>query len=380
MMGSMHEGNAQQPIEFGPSHLEAVPLRALNELPQVRTSYDPESLQDLARSIMSQKSVDKTKDFTTTDFDLTSPLSVGRHSPSSAKLFLADHADFYEIASSDRTQFGDLRTLDDGRIAILTAGHRRKRAVHLLVDQLGLDAARVTVRADVRNDIPFAMALGLQLRENNHERPPAYDEARAIALYFKHIHTQTGLAPNVGRMSAELGFSETKVREALSFASLPARVQAFAADGVLPFSTLRRLRPLQEAYERFFSQDGHDAGNTKSVEDELIIFCNKLLNSRLSGKMEQHLGEMIQNKVLEIKGQADYQQGLFLLEPEHSSQRRADSSRGIAKLAFSILNHHIRYNELSSESLEELTKSLEQARRVAASRSTVLDTFDQPAS
>ena len=113
------------------------------------------------------------------------------------------------------------------------------------------------------------------------------------------------------------------------------------------------------------------------IEDELVVFCNKLLNLKLSGKGDQSRHTMIQNKIKEIAGQASYQEGLFLLEPEFASRRRAESSHGLARLAFSIITHQLRLNELSPENLEQLSQSLEAARREAASRRVSLDIFDE---
>jgi len=261
----------------------------------------------------------------------------------------------------------------------LNAGHRRKRAIYRLIDQLGVSPEEVGVRANVGDNMTFVEALGDQLRENNHERVPIHDEARAIALQYEDIQRRTGVAPNIKKLGTDLGFGETKVREALSFATLPPRIQAFVADGLLSYGVVRRLRPLHEAYARYCASRDHSGDVAQLAEDELVTFSNQLLNLKLSGRVDQQRAAMIQNKVKEIEGRAEYQDGLFLLEPEPAASRRAESSQGLARLAFSVISHQIRFHELSKESLDELAESLQAAREIAASRHAVLDVFESKA-
>ncbi|HJM04226.1 MAG TPA: hypothetical protein QF549_01140 [Candidatus Saccharimonadaceae bacterium] len=372
----MSEGISQELIEFGPSSLEAVPLLAINKFEQVRTNYDQERLEELATSIMKEGSLGKGGSVGSADFNLVEPIGVGRHDKSSLRRYINDHGEYHQIARADRKTPSDLRPLDDGRFIILNYGHRRTLAIHSLIQAFGLDAERATVSSHVGDNIEFAKALADQLRENNHDRLPPYDEARAIALQYDDLIRKTGVAPNIKKLGLELGFSETKVRDALAFATLPRRIQAFAADGLLPFGVIRNLQPLQEAYGRLYQ---HRSGTEAAalIEHELVVFCNKLLNLKLSGKGDQSRHTMIQNKIKEIAGQASYQEGLFLLEPEFASRRRAESSHGLARLAFSIITHQLRLNELSPENLEQLSQSLEAARREAASRRVSLDIFDE---
>ncbi len=377
-MVHMSGGNPQELIVFGPSHVEMVPYLAINELPQVRQKYDPEALADLALSMETtpDQEIEETTKITGNNFDLMTPLSIGRHTLKSAKVFLREHADFHEIPSEKRRHVDELARLSDGRIAILNAGHRRKRAVAILAKKYGLNIGAVVINSDVRDDIPFARALGLQLRENNHDRPPAYDEARAISLCYKDTLRHTGSAPSVQRVARELGFSETKVRDALAFGSLPSTIQGLARDGTLPYGTIRRLKPLNDLYERLYAGPDH-ATVVKSVEDELLAFCNRLLNNKLSGKADQNHQLMIEGKMRELQNQAEYQEGLFLVEPEIAARRRQESTASLSKLALSVIRYQIRTGALPLDAMGSLVDMLQEARLVQESRRVVLDTFEE---
>lgn len=373
----MPGGEATAPIRFGPTHLDYVPIAVINELPQVRTKYKEDDLEDLATAIINNPDIDgNTGAVTTDDFDLLNPLKLGRHEPASAKKYLKDHGDYYKIPSKQRVAFDDLAKMEDGSTVISIAGHRRKRAIAMLLRRLEINPGDVEIAADVRWNLNFVEAQAMQLRENVYERPPVQDEARAIALFYEDLTLRNGTPPQIGRFASQLGFSETKVRDALAFASLPDSVQAYTINGLLSYSTVRRLKVLADAYEKYYSAADPKV-RTKNVEHELIGFCNYMVRMELSGNAEQRRARMIDNKAKEIFGQADYQQeGLFLLEASSPESRRQTTTQQLSKLAFAVLKHQIKQSELSLEALEELDKELQQAKDIAISRSTVLDLFD----
>lgn len=368
----------KDPILFGPIHMEYVPLAAINELSQVRTSYNSEALQDLATSIINNPTIeDHPEAISSRDFDLLNPLKVGRHTKKSAARYIQAHGDYYEISVQDRQNVDDLTPLDDDTAIISIAGHRRKRAITLLMRQFNLDPSEVFVAADVRQEIRFVDAQAMQLRENVYDRPPAQDEARAISLFYEDIMHRTGATPSIVHFAAQLGFSETKVRDALSFACLPERIQAFTNDGLLSYTTVRRVKTLQDAYKRYYAHLDDSALIEKNVEHELVTFCNQMVAMELSGNTEQRRARMIENKSKEIFGQAEYQQeGLFFLESATPQIRRQTSSQQLSRLAFNVITHQIRQSELSLDALNELEEALRIAKNLAHSRHTTFDLLD----
>ena len=378
---NMSGGETQKrPIRFGPSHVDYVPITAINELPQVRVAYNREALDELATAIVNNPDIDADTP-ETEDFDLLHPLNLGRHDAASAKRYIKDHGDYYGIPSAKRSDAGSLVAMEDGSKIISIAGHRRKRAIAVLMGRYDIDPLDVQVAADVRWNIGFAEAQGMQLRENVYDRPPAQDEARAIALFYQDIVAREHKQPHIGKFAAQLGFSETKVRDALAFSSLPDSVQAYTTNGLLPYSVVRRLKPLADAYRRFYAHITDPEKIERNIEHELVAFCNQMVQMDLSGNAEQRRARMIDNKTKEIFGQADYQQeGLFLLESATPERRRQTSSVQLSTLAFTVIRHQIKQNELSLPALEELEKALQQAKDIAVSRNTLLDIFDESAS
>jgi len=359
-------------VYFGPKYLNYVPLTAINELPQVRAKYDQDSLNELATSIVVDASVEgHAEDVTSAAFDLIKPITVGRHDRASARRYINDHAEYYRIARKDRVSVSDMVPMDDNSRIISIAGHRRKRAIQLLLGRFEIGPEDAMVAADERWNVSFAQAQGLQLRENVYDRPPAQDEARAIDLFYRDIVRRTGKAPLIAQFASQLGFSETKVRDALAFASLPESIQAFTYDNLLPYSTIRRVKVLSDAFERFY-RGVEPTIAKKHVEDDLITFCNQMVNMDLSGNTEQRRARLIENKAKEIFGQADYQQeGLFFLPSASPEARRQTSSSQLASLAINVLKHQIKSGEIPVDRLDELQAAIIAATDLAKSQVTL---------
>jgi hypothetical protein len=338
-------------IAFGPKRLEQVSYHTINELQQVRQTYDPSGIEELALSMEDGSS----QGVGTDAFELANPLLMGRHTPISAKKYIAEHGDYYRIAKKDRTDYQDLIPSEDGSALILIAGHRRRRAIHHLLTKNNISPINARVAGNVRDEIDFGQAIGLQLRENVYERPSPQDEARAIDLSYRYQAERLGHAPNVRLLSKQLGFSETKVREALDFASLPLSVQEYTASGVLSYSVVRQLRPLYDAFLKHYSQED---GVTQNVYAEASVreFCETILKQRLSGRTEEKISLTISNRTKEILGKAVYQQLEFgLLADDNEVLRRKDrSGRQLAVTAIGVMRHRIGLGEIKSDELEEL--------------------------
>lgn len=339
-------------IDFGPKRLELIPYLAVNELEQVRTSYDPAGIEELARAIQSGNGADI---LSSDAYELGNPLSMGRHTKESAKRYIHDHGDFYGIPTRERMDYQDLTPFDDDTANILIAGHRRRRAIGHLLKVNNIDPGSARVASNVRDEIDFGQAIGLQLRENVYERPSPQDEARAIDLSYRYNIEKLGHAPNVRQLAKQLGFSETKVRDALTFASLPAAIQEYTASGLLSYSVVRQLKPL---YDAFLIMHKDEAPEVRAIRAEMSVreFCDTILRRRLAGKTEERISQAITNRTKEIQGMADYQQISFELFIEESRiERRVDvAGRQLASTAIAVMRYRLRLGEIKDSEIQEL--------------------------
>ncbi len=355
--GTRHHGEL---IDFGPKSLELVPFHAVNELPQVRRQYDEAAIAELAEAIMAGRDTDG---LTSEAFELANPILAGRHTRDSARRYIDEHGDYFKIPTKERVDPQDLTPLDDDTAIILIAGHRRRRAVGHLLERHNIPPVTARIAANVREDIEFGQAMGLQLRENVYDRPSPQDEARAIDLSYRYLSEKTGVVPSIRRLAGQLGFSETKVRDALAFASLPESIQQMTHEKVLPYSIVRQLKPLYDAYLALYPSESI-AERHRRAEKELQTFCNVMLTRTLSGNVDAKRSQLIANAVKEAQGKAQYQQEeLFFYEEAELDFRHKNSGRVLAQTALSVLRYRLQMDEVSESEFDELAALVDAAQR-----------------
>lgn len=344
-------------VIIGPKELEAVPFQAVNELPQVRTVYDPAKLAELADAIRSGEPGAQGS----AAFTLVSALSVGRFTPTEAGLYITEHGEFYEIPRKDRVAVEDLARYQDD-VLILIAGHRRRRAIRFLLDEMGIHPTRARVAAHIQTALSFDEALYLQLRENTYEKPDPCDEARAIERAYQHQSRLEGSATNIRHLASELGFSETKVRDALQFASLPSSIQKIATDGVLSYTVTRQLKPLYDAFLARYKYEPLEQAVLRA-EAETLTFCMVDIEKTLSGKSDTTLQLAIANKTKEVLGQAMYQSDELFFMDQTPLERFGTASRKLAGTALRVVEHVVQ--SYPDDELERARRAIEaeQARR-----------------
>lgn len=333
-------------IDIGPGQMEKVFLPAFNELPQVRTSYDETGIRELAGAILSGHEGEVSSD----TFKLLSPPSAGLFTRREAELYINDHGEFYEIPSADRTDVANLTPYDDEHALILIAGHRRKRAIYYQLGRLGVDPARVRLLTALHPGVEFADAIALQLRENTYEKPPAWDEARAIELSYRRQQALTGSSPNIRELAKYLGFSETKVREALQFVSLPKSIQAFAQNGMLSYTVVRSMKPLYDAYLQRYKYLPQGT-RIESATAELEAFCNVDICKYLEGKKDDRISALIANKLAALRrevgaDQSGFEQDELFFFQDGPVERARESRRQLASVAIRVVQHSVgQYSE-----------------------------------
>lgn len=325
-------------VHFGPRALQVVPLTAVHELQQVRTSYDPEGINELATSMVLNPDIEQDADLVATDaFDLNTPVMVAHFTNKlAARRYIHDYTEHYGVDSVDL----DNLTEDDGTVKFLIAGHRRKRALYQLADRFNIDPDDITVSASVYEDPSFAEALRLQLSENVHERPPVQDEARAIERFYRDVVKQQGTPPPIREFASQLGFGETKVRDALAFASLPGEIQGLTDRGLVSYSIVKRFKPLQDAYEKLYRKEQPAAITSEElaelVRDSLMTDASRLLSSRLD-RSETRANTYIDNMTKAVEARLNSHTPLFEWASDTPKQMRDRAAQKLSRQAVQSL-------------------------------------------
>lgn len=367
---STHKGESGGMIDFGPKRLDFVPYLSINELPQVRTEYNETAIDDLAMAIQSGEDGSV---ISSDSFELGNAILNGRHSQRSAKKYIDDHGEYHRIAARDRVDVQDLTPLDDDSAIILIAGHRRRRAVGRLLQMNNIQPINARVASSIRDEIEFGQAIGLQLRENVYERPSPQDEARAIDLSYRYTSERMGHAPNIKKLASQLGFSETKVRDAIAFASLPDVIQEYTRSGVFSYTVTRQLKPLFDEYFSMYKDDAH-ADPFRAAEDAVVEFCDIQIKRRLEGKSDETIMKAIADQTQNIHDTAKYRQGTFDFELDAGSpsRRRQIATRQLTQTALGVMRYRLATGDIKESELASL-EDLIAAHRSAQVRHEVVE-------
>lgn len=356
-----HDSSAER-IRIGANHRRPVVLGRINELEQVRHTYNPAAISELAQSLVTRPLDEITPALSDEElrklFVLLHQVTVGHFTDTqAAQKYIDDHAEFYGIEPVDAAR--DLLWGEDGTADILIAGHRRRRASELVAQLAGRSSDWFEMESNSLDNPEFGAAIGLQMRENVYERPPVVEEARGIRLHTEYLARQTNRWPTIHEVAADLGMKDDKVADALAFTSLPPEIQAYTNDGLLSYTVVRSLKRLEAAYEKLYGakvEAGHKLEETKDqyVLAHLVIFANTLVSKKLGARVDS-ADERVDAKVKEILGLADYQTGeLFIFEDARSHERRDRSSAMLSDLAVKVLLHQAATGQLSPELVERL--------------------------
>lgn len=350
-------------IEFGPKNTAPVPLLAINEIEQIRKTYDEQAITELATSIAH-------KEDSNTWFDMYNPLLAAYLTPEEAEQYLKEHAAFHEGSQS----IDSLTPDHDGNYVILISGHRRKRAIKQLLDQHDIKPECILVNVNLRRGITFEEALVAQVRENTHEKVSPTETAKYIEQLHAYLKNKEGAQPTYRRLSMMTGISEGIISTALRFQRLPESIRKLATThgDILPYSTLVKLEPLMrkrgELYDKLLSLGQTMDGEKRKtyVENHLHIAANKIVELRLGAKKRIHF---IQQQISDIEQQIINAQPSFDLIAETSSgaQRNASNAR-LGSAAISALRHAYEddLGNMPPEQLADLEEFVAKAKALAA--------------
>ena len=243
---------------FGLETLD-IDRRVINILPQIRSVFDEEKLQELARAIP-EVDIDESG---VVRFGLINPPTVALLTTKAARAYLREFNQFRKenkYPDTKRWRLDDLMPCDttEGiRYAILIAGERRVRAGTAKVQEKYGGDIPALWSCSVHRDISFMEALPIQFKENNaRANPSAADEARAIISYYRSMgrHDKKITKKECAR---QFGISVGRFRDAEIFVGYPVSMQALADQ--FPFPLVVRAKGLYEAWKKYHEQQESDA-------------------------------------------------------------------------------------------------------------------------
>ena len=367
-IGDVLDNDATDFIDFGPKSVSPVTYALINELPQqVRKTYEPAQIDDLAIAM----TIPPPSDGAEVEFDMFNPLLCAHLSHEDTVQYLKEYSEFYGV----ETDVSELRPDENGRYTILISGHRRKRAIRQLISENDLDISKVRAHVNQRDSITFEKALVAQVRENTYEKVPPEEVARHIEQFYKYLCSTQPEKPTYREIARKLGQSESIVRTALRFCSLPEEIQELAHNKTLPYSILVKLDKIHEKRKEFYEKEqerGHPFSETsdKYCLYHLHLMVTRILRTRL--EKDEKIDQLIKQEVTTLDQRMKYQQDeLELLSPEERSarQRLSRSASLLCKQSLSSLEYALDINPsaLGPDELTHLERLAAEARAQAQS-------------
>lgn len=344
-------------VEFGPSRLEYIPLPQINVLEQNRQTYPREHILELASSMVYEEADG------TVSFEMIHQTTIARLTAEQALAYLGDHNEHYGVDN----QLEELTVGPDGLYHILISGHCRRLAIYQNCSDWGIEPCRALVAMSPRDEITFEEALALQIRENFHLRPSPQDDAMSILRYYQLRTRREGVEPTIAACARVLGYSSSKISDALRYARLPSEVREFAEGDhpMLSYSVAVQMFALFKAYRERFEAGGE--GYERALElatSSLVNFTKGLIAANLESAATNNAA-IIAGKLREITGDAPYlADGLFDVDPWREVAYKNDAAgRKMGTLAVRVLAYRVRHNELTPRERDDVLALAEQLRR-----------------
>lgn len=367
-IGDVLDNDATDFIDFGPKSVSPVTYALINELPQqVRKTYEPAQIDDLAIAM----TIPPPSDGAEVEFDMFNPLLCAHLSHEDTVQYLKEYSEFYGV----ETDVSELRPDENGRYTILISGHRRKRAIRQLISENDLDISKVRAHVNQRDSITFEKALVAQVRENTYEKVPPEEVARHIEQFYKYLCSTQPEKPTYREIARKLGQSESIVRTALRFCSLPEEIQELAHNKTLPYSIIVKLDKIHEKRKEFYEKEqerGHPFSETidEYCLHHLHLMVTRILRTRL--EKDEKIDQLIKQEVTTLDQRMKYQQDeLELLSPEERSARQqlSRSASLLCKQSLSSLAYALDINPsaLGPDELTHLERLAAEARAQAQS-------------
>ena len=342
-------------VEFGPRNTVLVNLSEVNEIEQIRKSYPTDKIEDLAKSILHES------DDGEPTFDLYNPLMMAKLSLRQAEEYIKQHAEFYGLEVSS---VNDLTPTKGGDYLILIAGHRRKRAIELLCTDHNVEKPKVM--ANIRQGISFEDALVAQIRENTFEKISPDELAKNIERYYSYLERQNPSVPvKITKLASAIGYSETTVRGALKYMSLPEEIRNVyeKSSGLLSYATMVHLEPLQRALQNYHRAKKINEPQYEYVVNQLFVTIHSILESKLTAKDKS--SRIIRGRIQALEINSAFEQDSFLeWEKASSGEVRNDTAGRLGKL--SLKTALLALKSLSSVNDPEIISSINELNTLLA--------------
>ncbi len=248
-MSSKNKIEVSQAMRYSEDKLD---FTKIITLPQMRTDFDPKTLQELADSIAESKG-------------MISLQIVATFSPKDFWSYSEFVCTVYRRKLSSIEMRQIKKKIGKSNVRVMIAGERRLRALGILWNQgcsecqkqagskvgngqcwkkhMGTLSKVVTIRVPATKD-PVDL-LGIQLAENVHSRPNTYEEADAIAKFAVFLKA-TNNKMSYEKMAERMGRSPEMIRKALSFYALPTSIRNMVRDKIVKYGFATELARLQD--------------------------------------------------------------------------------------------------------------------------------------
>lgn len=256
---------------LGPSELTDVPLVRLNLLSQVRQAYDPEGINELARSMLLP---DGNGGYS---INVIQPPTLARLTRIQAIDYIAK---INEVFNANHTvdelvSLGEEDDEHEGKYIIVIAGHRRTLAIYNAADVAKEDIQALDVSSNVidGNDLTFSEAISIQYRENFHRRPDSWEDAFAVNAIY-HDGVARGQYKTFADCAEHLSIDADRVARAYRFQTLPEAVRDLVKDEVLQFGRALML-------SKIFVAMALNECKTELTDEQKDDFARKLQDNKL---------------------------------------------------------------------------------------------------
>lgn len=353
-------------LEYDP---EDLPFH-VNEMPQIRTKYNPDKIEDLAERV-------KTGEVRPPYIELEQAIRIAEFTSEEAlRQFLDDFQLFHALPEPITLDYFDPEP--NGTIRILDYGHRRVRAIKVATRQFNYTALNKDVKKEIMVNPAFERFIDAQSRENEHDRPGPEDEAVEVRKRFNfYTAKNNGTVPTKTWLARKMGLSEDKVRDALRFTDLSPQIMQWFNEGIINYAVAVECWRLREAALSYYSQKyphKYEAGSGKLATDaEALVLAElaKFASDHMQGVSYDKKLKVIQAK---IKSLDISQQQVALFDDsewDDPQQQKRIGGKRMAQYAIRVLTYRALDPDVTDAELVAIQELSERSKEVQQARAEV---------
>lgn len=318
---------------------EALPFH-VNELPQLRTSYDSDKIESLAERL-------KTGEAKPPHIKLEQAIRIAEFTdPQSLQQFLGDFQLFHNL--DEPVDLGHFDPEPSGAIRILNYGHRRTRAALVATKPLGYRPLNKDIKKEIVENPTFEQFISAQSRENEHDRPSLEDEAIDIRKHFDYYTAKNNdTPPTKAWLARKMGLGEGKVRDALRFTDLSPRIMEWYDNGIINYAVAVECWRLREAAKVYYPQkypNKYPVGSGKLAADaEALVLAEltQFARSHMQGASYEKKLRVVEAKIRSLD--ITKQQVALFDDSEYDDPQNQNriGGKNMARYAVMVLEHRM---------------------------------------